>query len=90
MFFECATKESNSILCVTNQQIIINNVLTRFLQLMKYFRLMLLLCYLTHCSIDYLFVYIWLARWWLEGKLNIMAGYITFLHFIMNIKFLRD
>jgi len=38
MLFECATKESNSTLCVTNQQIIINNVLTRILQLMKYFR----------------------------------------------------
>jgi len=38
MLFECVTKESNSTLCITNQQININNVLTRLLQLMKYFR----------------------------------------------------
>jgi hypothetical protein len=36
--FECATKQSNSTLCVTIQHININNVLTKFLQLMKYFQ----------------------------------------------------
>ena len=60
MLFECATKESNSTLCVTNQQINVNSVVTRFLQLMKYFRshtvlFNTLLCRLPLC----LYVYGW-------------------------------